>query len=367
MKKRLIVVGGFLGAGKTTLLIAASHALRRRGYRVGVVVNDQSADLVDTALLRSLGIIVGEVSGGCFCCRFPDLEDAVSRVPADVDVVLAEPVGSCTDLVATVLRPLVKQRAHDLIIAPLSVVVDPRCFASITNERVRYLYQQQLNEADIVVVNKSDVVGGAEAGQLLQPLETAIDGTETVRVSARTGFGVDSWLELVLDRQHASDQDLVLDYDLYAAAEACLAWLNARGTTSGAGTAQRVRDWMEALLGFIRTGCVHKDLEIAHAKLLVRGSGVSDAKAGLADNKGRISWDADAPDGFTGSEFVLNVRADGAPEALERVVESAFERAAITTGVRTTVSRSACFSPPRPTPFHRLRATADSSATTGGR
>src|SRR6185369_7641308 len=113
-----------------------------------------------------------------------------SSVQGDVDVVLAEPVGSCTDLVATVLRPLVKQRANDFVVAPLSVVVDPRSYASISNERVRYLYQQQLNEADIVVVNKSDVVGAAEAGKLLQPLETAIDGTKTVRVSARTGFGV---------------------------------------------------------------------------------------------------------------------------------------------------------------------------------
>lgn len=79
-KTRLIVVGGFLGAGKTTLLIAASQALRQRRHRVGVVVNDQSADLVDTALLRSIGVAVGDVSGGCFCCRFPDLEDAVRSV-----------------------------------------------------------------------------------------------------------------------------------------------------------------------------------------------------------------------------------------------------------------------------------------------
>lgn len=59
-KTRLIVVGGFLGAGKTTLLMRAARELQRRGHRVSVVVNDQSADLVDAALLRSLGVDVGE-------------------------------------------------------------------------------------------------------------------------------------------------------------------------------------------------------------------------------------------------------------------------------------------------------------------
>jgi G3E family GTPase len=49
---RLILVGGFLGAGKTTLLHGAATRLVTRGFRVGLITNDQAPDLVDTRLLR---------------------------------------------------------------------------------------------------------------------------------------------------------------------------------------------------------------------------------------------------------------------------------------------------------------------------
>src|SRR5687767_907446 len=106
MKTRLILVGGFLGSGKTTLLLTASKHLMSEGHRVGLIVNDQGHGLVDTALARQATIPVMEVAGGCFCCRFPDLLESITRLQTEIspDVILAEPVGSCTDLVSTVIR-----------------------------------------------------------------------------------------------------------------------------------------------------------------------------------------------------------------------------------------------------------------------
>src|SRR5256885_871381 len=103
MSTRLIIVGGFLGAGKTTLLLQSARRLTERGYRVGLVTNDQGKDLVDTTLLSQENFPVTEVAGSCFCCAFPDLLQALSQLQDAVqpDVVLAEPVGSCTDLVST--------------------------------------------------------------------------------------------------------------------------------------------------------------------------------------------------------------------------------------------------------------------------
>jgi G3E family GTPase len=101
-------VGGFLGAGKTLAIVAAARALRGRGLSVGVVANDQGHDLVDTAVFRGQGLPAVEIAGGCFCCRFDELLGAADRLLGEspVDVLLAEAVGSCTDLVATVYRPL---------------------------------------------------------------------------------------------------------------------------------------------------------------------------------------------------------------------------------------------------------------------
>src|SRR6516164_497347 len=100
---RFVMVGGFLGAGKTTTLARLARFYLDRGQKVGLVTNDQAQDLVDTTSLRSQGFSVEEVPGACFCCRFNDLVAKVGELEsaARPDVILAEPVGSCTDLVAT--------------------------------------------------------------------------------------------------------------------------------------------------------------------------------------------------------------------------------------------------------------------------
>src|SRR5580765_6480293 len=109
-KPRLLIVGGFLGAGKTTALLALAREFHREGKRVALITNDQAPDLVDTEVVRVRGFRVEEVAGACFCCKFDELARAADRLRIEErpDVLLAEPVGSCTDLTATVVAPLAK-------------------------------------------------------------------------------------------------------------------------------------------------------------------------------------------------------------------------------------------------------------------
>ena len=126
-KVLFIVVGGFLGAGKTTAITWLAHSLQAMGKRTAMVMNDQGERLVDTAYGRASGLSVGEVTGGCFCCRFDDLAaTTIALVERDgVEVVLAEAVGSCTDLTATVIRPLRAYFRERFSVAPLTVLIDP--------------------------------------------------------------------------------------------------------------------------------------------------------------------------------------------------------------------------------------------------
>ena len=96
-KSRYIMIGGFLGAGKTTAILKLAEHLRAGGKRVGLITNDQSVGLVDTAMLASHGFATEEITGGCFCCRFNSLTDAADRLAesARPEVFIAEPVGSC--------------------------------------------------------------------------------------------------------------------------------------------------------------------------------------------------------------------------------------------------------------------------------
>ena len=93
---------------------------------VGIVTNDQASDLVDTHTLPP-GFEVGEVAGACFCCRFNELTKVVQQLTENQrpDVILCEPVGSCTDLVATVIQPMMQMYEGKFEIAPYGVILKP--------------------------------------------------------------------------------------------------------------------------------------------------------------------------------------------------------------------------------------------------
>src|ERR1043166_5935792 len=147
---RYIMIGGFLGAGKTTAVGKLASQLTGRGYRVGLITNDQGRNLVDTAMLRSHGFPTEEIPGGCFCCRFNSLVEAAGKLSSESrpDVFIAEPVGSCTDLVATVTYPLRRIYGDRFTVAPVSVLVDPVRAARVLglesggsfSEKVLYIY-----------------------------------------------------------------------------------------------------------------------------------------------------------------------------------------------------------------------------------
>ncbi len=203
-----VVVGGMLGAGKTSLIVAAARRLVEQGRRVGVVTNDQGSGLVDTALVRTAHVPVAEVAGGCFCCRLSDLLRACDALAAErPEVIFAEPVGSCVDLAATVLRPLLRDEAHRFRVAPLTVLVDPARAIEMTGPQadadVAYLFRHQLDEADIVCFTKAD------AG-VAPP---ALDGVAGHAISAKTGQGVEAWLDHVLAPSPSAGSGLIaVDY-----------------------------------------------------------------------------------------------------------------------------------------------------------
>src|SRR5258705_12248102 len=200
-KARYVMIGGFLGAGKTTAVARLGKRLRDEALRVGLITNDQGNQLVDTATLASQGFAVEEIAGGCFCCRFNSLVDAANKLSAATrpDVFIAEPVGSCTDLVATVSYPLRRIYGDHFSIAPLSVLVDPvrarRVFdlesGARFSEKVRYIYRKQLEEADVIVVNKCDLLDPEQGRQLRQKLAGEFARAEIFEVSARQGDGLE--------------------------------------------------------------------------------------------------------------------------------------------------------------------------------
>src|SRR3989441_9657300 len=228
-KARYIMIGGFLGAGKTTSVARLAQRLTDQGLRVGLITNDQGSELVDTAMLRSRGFATEEIPGGCFCCRFNSLVDAAHKLTVAMrpDVFVAEPVGSCTDLVATVTYPLRRIYGDNFSIAPLSVLVDPiralRVFGLESggrfSEKVLYIYRKQVEEADIIAINKLDLLDATRQRTLRDKLTLEFPRAEIFEVSARQGDGLDEWFIRLAAAEQIARAAMEVDYALYAEGE----------------------------------------------------------------------------------------------------------------------------------------------------
>ena len=370
-RPRLILVGGFLGAGKTTLLAQAAVRLAKLGKRVGLVANDQAADLVDSEILKITGMCVEEVAGGCFCCRFPDMVAALDRLAQreGADVLLGEPVGSCTDLAATVMQPLMKLHAAQFDLAPLSVLVDGKQVRVLARLRaaaekdpsarfpdnVLYIYEKQLEEADLIVLNKADRLAAGELAELKASLAARFPGKPLLTMSALAGEGVDAWLECLAEHGPAGRHVVEVDYDAYAAGEAALGWLNASVMLRAGGPL----DWQvvaEDLLEEIRCALVARRAEIAHLKLII-GAGSESLTGNVTSNDGPVFVRGRLDPAAGQAVMRINARVHIGPDELKAIVEGALRETAGGHGrLDATITALSSLRPGRPVPTHRFAA-----------
>src|SRR5450631_3669811 len=140
-KLRLFFVGGFLGSGKTTAIQQAVVYLQKNNRKVGVITNDQGREQVDTRFMKGYHIPSEEVADGCFCCNYNDLEKSIESLELNErpEIILAESVGSCADLAATIINPLLSFHPDEYQVV-LSVFADIRLLIKfLQNERIFFM------------------------------------------------------------------------------------------------------------------------------------------------------------------------------------------------------------------------------------
>ena len=368
---KLIFSGGFLGSGKTTALAALAKRLIERGMRVGFITNDQSENLVDTIIVRQmltdLGVPVEEVVKGCFCCKFDELIEHVEKILAhDPDVLMGEPVGSCTDFVAAVANPIKIQYRDAFRFAPFSIMVDPdRVRSLILNETrtdfpedVAYLFGKQMEEADTIVLNKVDLITEKESKRLLAAIGDRYPGKKLMAVSATQGTGMDEWLDdLISGRPGANTVLSQIDYDRYANAEAVLGWLNAAVKLQAdqpfdpgrlmASLATRLRERFKAQKG-----------EIGHLKFVFTSAGKS-MWANLTHLASDPVVGGEKLDQLSRGTLIVNARVRLEPEDLEIIVRDSLNKVSNEMAVQSEVEDLQCFSPAYPEPAHVIREPVD--------
>ena len=363
-RARYVMIGGFLGAGKTTAMLRFGQYLAAQGLRVGLVTNDQSSGLADTALLSASGLAVEEITGGCFCCRFNSLMEAAERLTQRTtpDVFLAEPVGSCTDLKATVSYPLRRMYGDNFSVAPFSVLLDPSRALRVLgleegrrfSEKVSYVYTKQLEEADVLVINKIDEVHADRVAALRAALSERYPHARLFEVSATSGAGLEPWFSSALGPEDEGRANLDIDYDEYADGEALLGWVN--GTARIAGAPFDGNDWLTGLATRLQRQLRGLAIEIAHLKMTLapaeHDNDLCVVNVVGSESQTVTAFRLQAP--VDEGDLILNLRAEGDPDILRREAMSALTDHAAEAGLNVAIEHIEHFRPGRPVPTHRV-------------
>ncbi len=370
-KIRFVLIGGFLGAGKTTLIGELARRYVAGGKRVGIITNDQADNLVDTQNLRSRGFEVGEVSGACFCCSFDDLvatAASLSKIDAP-DVLLAEPVGSCTDLVATVVLPLQQLWGDRFELAPFGVILKPSHGRRILtgksethpaggrsgfSPQAEYIFRKQLEEADYLMIGRRDQLSADELQQLADRLSEIASDVPVIAVSPKSGEGVDDVLGYIESPLTAGRRLLEIDYDTYADGEAELGWVNLTAMLHGETAVDLDRLAAEMVAGIAKRITEQSDGQIAHLKTSVL-AGDTQAVANVVSNDQGVDVGLAAGRSVAGKvQVIVNARVAMDPVELETICQATVSDVATRFELRVDDMSGHSLRPGRPVPTHRV-------------
>lgn len=359
-KTRFLMIGGFLGAGKTTAIARLARHYTDQGLRVGLVTNDQAYGLVDTETLRAQGFDVGEVPGACFCCKFDDLIETAAALGADgqPDIILTEPVGSCTDLVATVLRPLSHLFGDRYELGPLAVLCKPEHGRKILgggsggfSPQAAYIFLKQLEEAQVIALNKIDKLDDPQRKELLELLSERFPNKRVLAISGNSGVGFDELLADLAKENALVESPLEIDYDTYAEGEAALGWLNC-GVQIKGDNSFALDDVVQRLVTRYSESSLAAGLEPGHVKVMASaGKATAIANWVASDVPVELSVAANAQ--VNSADALINVRVHADPDELAALARSTVQQVASDLQLECELSQLQHFRPGRPDPTHR--------------
>ncbi|AEG13703.1 cobalamin synthesis protein P47K [Desulfofundulus kuznetsovii DSM 6115] len=166
------IVNGFLGSGKTTFIQNLVKKLVPL-ERIVVLVNDFGEIVIDGALLAQNDLDVVELSSGCICCSLAaDLGRQLLDIATKVrpDRLIVEPTGVAT--IQGLLSVIGSLRLEKYIEAvKVILLIDAAEFKDF-HAGYRTFVESQISLADIVIINKCDLVSAAEAREIRKTIST---------------------------------------------------------------------------------------------------------------------------------------------------------------------------------------------------
>lgn len=173
----ITIIGSFLGSGKTTLL---NHILTRdHGMRAAILVNDYGEVNIDSQLLaaKTDGEII-DLPNGCICCTLArglvEVIETIVQVSNPPDRIIIEASGISSPHQIKNLLDLPNLQAH-IFVERIITVVD-----ALNTKRIAsavMFVEDQIKSADILIINKIDLVHDSELEEVLAWITEMAPGT----------------------------------------------------------------------------------------------------------------------------------------------------------------------------------------------
>ncbi|MDD4185695.1 MAG: GTP-binding protein [Candidatus Methanomethylophilaceae archaeon] len=200
---KIAQIAGFLGSGKTTALLRIVAELRKKDYRIAIVVNDVGEIGVDAKFIEANGLKAREISGGCICCQIAgSFAETLAKLhdSFNPDITIVEPSG--------VAIPWGLKRAAEYSEAKTEMVIEHAPVITLVDatridmliRAVRRLVETQIREADFCFINKVDSATPESIAKCESFIKDINPRAEIGRMSSETGEGIALAAEIIETR-----------------------------------------------------------------------------------------------------------------------------------------------------------------------
>jgi G3E family GTPase len=179
---KILLVGGFLGSGKTSFILQLAHYMvEKMGMKQIAILENEIGELsVDDKLLKGAGYEVRGLFSGCVCCTMAaELPATIQQIEKDLD-----PEWLIMEATGVAFPHFIRDNIHETIgmESRICCLADAKRWNKIVRA-LDHLLNDQLTGADIILVNKADLVDEAELEKVIEAVKE-INGTAVVAATS---------------------------------------------------------------------------------------------------------------------------------------------------------------------------------------
>lgn len=318
------LVGGFSGSGKTTAISNARKILSDDNINTSVIIEDQVGYVVDNFNNQDSDSFVARVNGGCGCCNFYELLFQIRSLKEDSNPtsVFVEYSGTCSNLIDSILKPLKVCSGKEIEFANYSTLVDATLLllylrGSVMHLSVedKYIWEQHFKEAEILIVNKIDLLTIEELEILKTLIQTFYNSKTIIFQNSIDKDSIKSWLEIISNPWIKQEEE----NDSIDCCEGVtgIAWLDEEieFITNDNSATEIVYDFIARLAGDI----LIRKLTIEHLQFIISINGQS-SKVDYSTLIGLNSLEHISFEGSNQVDLLVNARVRASPEELRHIL-----------------------------------------------